>query len=324
MRAPFRLSTLILGLLLLAGACGGGEETPAADTASTVSAAAEPSASLESSPSDAAAGEDATPGSEATSAAAASDEPTASGTIRVGFIPGPYADMFREGVQPALEERGYQVEIEEISDFTIPNQATMDGDLDMTIFQNDAFLELFNTNQDGDLVSLLKVPSAPLGIYAGRGSAAAPEDIEDGAVVALTSEASNLARSLAFMESLGLVTVGEVAEGQLATQDNLTANTKNLSFELVDAPQVPRALPDVDYGVALGNHIYASGELTLNDALALEEVPEESQVAVTVREENAEADWAQAVVEVMQSDEFREFVEADDNFSAFHKPDWWE
>lgn len=243
--------------------------------------------------------------------------------IRVGFIPGPYADLFRESVAPQLEAQGYEVDIEEISDFTIPNQATMDGDLDANIFQNDAFMEMFNDANDADLVSLLKIPSAGLGIYQGRGEATTPEDIEDGAVLALTSEASNLARSLAFLESLDLLTVDEVGDGELPTERDLADNPRNLRFELVDAPQVPRALPDVDYGVALGNHVYAADGVTLEDAIALETVPEASQITITVRAEHADSDWAQALVAAFQSGEFRDFIEGDPNFSNFTTPDWW-
>jgi len=243
--------------------------------------------------------------------------------LDIGFIPGPYADMFKGGIAPILEAQGVVANVEEISDFTIPNQATVDGDLDMTIFQNDAFMDGYNAANGADIVSVMKIPSAPLGIYAGKGSATTPADIEDGATLALTSEASNLARSLNFLETLGLVEVGEVPEGEFATEKDLTSNPKNLKFELVDAPQVPRSLPDVDYGVALGNHIYAADGVTLGDAIALEDVPEASQITVTVLSENADSAGVQAVIAAFESDEFRTFVESDANFASFVKPSWW-
>jgi D-methionine transport system substrate-binding protein len=303
MRTLPRLLALVLPLVLLLSACGGGEDTTQEARPQSDETEAEPTAEP--------AGDD-TEGEEATG-----------GAIRVGFIPGPYADMFREGILPLLEADGYTVDVQEFSDFTIPNQATMDGDLDMTIFQNDAFMNLYNESQGGDLVSLLKVPSAPLGLYAGRGTASSVEDIEDGAVFGLTSEASNLARSLAFLESLGLLTVGEVPEGELAALGDIQENPRNLTFELLDAPQIPRALPDLDYAAALGNHVYAAENVELEDALALEEVPEASQVAITVREENADSDYADAVVAAFQSEEFRTFIENHPSFSRFHMPDWW-
>lgn len=298
-------------LALVLAACGGDDAVDEPADAAATEEEAEEAEQEEA--------EEATEDEDAGDAPAVGD----AGTIRVGFIPGPYADMFREGILPLLEADGFAVEIEEISDFTIPNQALMDGDLDANIFQNDAFMNLFNDNADGDLVSLLKIPSAGLGIYQGRGSATSPDDIEDGAVLALTSEASNLARSLAFLESLGLLTVAEVDEGELPTERDLADNPRDLSFELVDAPQVPRALPDVDYGVALGNHIYAADGVSLEDAIALETVPPESQITITVREGNADTDWARALVAAFESDTFRDFVNADPNFGNFTTPDWW-
>ncbi len=292
------LGAMIVPIALLLSACGGAEEA-APEPAPAPAPAPAPDTE-----------EEALPGEGV--------------TIRIGFIPGPYADLVRDGIAPILEADGYTIEINEISDFTVPNQATMDGDLDVNIFQNDAFMNLYNDNNSGDLTSLIKIPSAPLGLYPGRASGASVADIADGSEFALTSEASNLARSLNFLEALGLVEVAkDLPEGTLATQNDLVANPKNLTFVLVDAPQVPRTLPDVDYGVALGNHIYAADGITLSDSIALEEVPEASQITVVVREGNAAEPWAQALVAAFESAEFRAFVEGDPNFAAFHKPDWW-
>lgn len=292
------IGAAILPIALLIGACGGTEQSaPAPAPAPTTAPAPAP---------------------------APAPLPGEGVTIRIGFIPGPYADMVREGIVPILETDGYTVDIVEISDFTVPNQATMDDDLDANIFQNDAFMNLYNGNNSGDLVSLLKIPSAPLGLYPGRATASAVADVADGAQFALTSEASNLARSLRFLESIGLVEVKkDLPEGTLATQNDLAANPKNLGFVLVDAPQVPRTLPDVDFGVALGNHIYAADGITLSDAIALETVPEASQITVVVRDGNKDAAWATALAEAFRSAEFRAFVDGDANFAAFHKPDWW-
>jgi len=290
------LGTLIVPIALLLSACGGSEE-----------AAPEP-----------------TPAPAPAPAPEAEALPGEGVTIRIGFIPGPYADLVRDGIAPILEADGYTVEINEISDFTIPNQATMDGDLDVNIFQNDAFMNLYNSNNSGDLVSLIKIPSAPLGLYPGRADAQDISGIPSGSQFALTSEASNLARSLNFLESLGLVEVKkDLPEGTLATQNDLASNPLNLTFVLVDAPQVPRTLPDVDFGVALGNHVYAADGITLSDSIALETVPEASQITVVVRAGNASEAWAAALVAAFQSAEFRTFVNDDPNFSAFHKPDWW-
>lgn len=294
------LGALIVPLALVLSACGGTEE-------------AAPAPSPDPAPAPAPAPDD-----------EAEALPGEGVTIRIGFIPGPYADLVRGGIAPILEADGYTVVINEISDFTIPNQATMDGDLDVNIFQNDAFMNLFNSNNSGDLVSLIKIPSAPLGVYPGRGDASDVSGIAAGSQLALTSEASNLARSLNFLESLGLLEVDkDLPEGTLATQNDLVSNPLNLTFVLVDAPQVPRTLPDVDYGVALGNHIYAADGITLSDAIALEQVPEASQITVVVREGNASQAWAAALVAAFQSEEFRNFVNSDPNFAAFDKPDWW-
>ena len=47
----------------------------------------------------------------ALAALAATASVQAQGTLRIGFFPGPYADQFKRGVQPALEARGIKVQV---------------------------------------------------------------------------------------------------------------------------------------------------------------------------------------------------------------------
>ena len=242
-------------------------------------------------------------------------------TLRMGFFPGPYADQFARGIQPILEEQGYTIEATEFSNAIQPNTALMDGDLDANVFQNDGFMELFNDQNDADLARYIYIPSAPLGLYSQEVDSV--EAIEDGMSIAVPNDPTNLGRALAFLAEQGLVTIREGVEPTRATEADIDENPKNLRVVPLDAPQIMRALADVDVAAALGNHVIASGS-SLADAMVLEDPAPQYQITVVGREENEDAQWAQDLVAAYRSDEFRSFVESDPDTAGFSTPDYWQ
>lgn len=240
--------------------------------------------------------------------------------LKVGFFPGPYADQFRRGVQPVLEKRGIKVTMTEFSNAIQPNTAVMDGSLDVNIFQNKAFMDLFNSNNKGTVAEILRIPSAPLGMYSSKIKSLA--EIKDGMRVSLPNDPANMGRSLMFMESLKLIKVDPAAAPGRATEKNVVDNPRKLVFVPLDAPQIPRALPDVDVAIALGNHILAAGML-LSQSFALEDPAPQYQIIISARADKVNTDAIKELVAAYKSNDFRSFVEKDPKTVGFSKPDYW-
>lgn len=240
--------------------------------------------------------------------------------IRMGFFPGPYADQFKRAIQPMLERQGYRVTVTELSNAIQPNSAVMDGALDANIFQNRAFMETFNERNRGDLREMLRIPSAPLGLY-GR-TITALDGIRPGMRIAVPNDPTNMGRALAFLAGLGLLTLDPAVPATRATQRNITGNPRNLQIVPLDAPQMPRALPDVDAATILGNHVLAAGML-LSSAIALEDPAPEYQIIITARAGSAEAPWLRDLVAAYRSPAFREFIAGDPRSRGFSTPDYW-
>lgn len=57
-------------------------------------------------------------------------------SLKVGVVAGPYQDLFREAVEPSLRERGYSVSYVEFSDYVQPNNALVNGDISLNVFQH--------------------------------------------------------------------------------------------------------------------------------------------------------------------------------------------
>ena len=244
----------------------------------------------------------------------------AQNALRIGFFPGPYADQFKRGVQPALERAGVKVTLTEFSNIIQLNSALMDGNLDANVFQNRAFLETFNAQYKGDLVEMLQVPSAPLGLYSKKITDL--KALPQGASVSVPNDPTSLGRSLAFLQQQGLITLDPAATPGRATEKNVTGNPRNLKLVLLDAPQIPRSLDEVDLAAVLGNHVIASGML-LSSALVLEDPAPQYRIILVARKEVANGAVLKQLADAYKSADYRKFIETDPKAKGFSRPEYW-
>ena len=292
-----RKNLVILAAALAAAAaltaCGGqAEETTAAETAAVTTA--EGSAEAEGSSAE-----------EETGAAKADGELE---TVTVGASPAPHAEIL-EAAKEAMAEKGYDLEIVEYVDYVQPNLALDSGDLTANYFQHITYLEDFNAERGTHLASAGSIHYEPFGIYAGK--TASLEELADGAQIAVPNDATNEARALLLLEAQGLITLKEDA-GLAATKNDIVDNPKNLDIVEIEAAQIPRSLGSVDVAVINGNYAIDAG-LDVADALAVEASGSEAggkYANVVAVQEGHENDPAiQTLVEVLKSDEIREFME---------------
>ena len=244
----------------------------------------------------------------------------AQSVLRIGFFPGPYADQFKRGVQPALEKAGVKVTLTEFSNIIQLNSALMDGNLDANVFQNRAFLETFNTQYKGDLVEVLQVPSAPLGLYSKKITDL--KALPNGASVSVPNDPTSLGRSLAFLQLQGLIGLDAAVPAGRATEKNVTSNPRNLKLVLLDAPQIPRSLDEVDLAAVLGNHVIASGML-LSSALVLEDPAPQYRIILVARKDVANNAVLKQLSEAYKSADYRKFIETDPKAKGFSRPEYW-
>lgn len=244
----------------------------------------------------------------------------AQSVLRIGFFPGPYADQFKRGVMPALERAGLKVQLMEFSNIIQLNSALMDGNLDANVFQNRAFLETFNTQYKGDLVEVLQVPSAPLGLYSRKITDL--KSLPNGASVSVPNDPTSLGRSLAFLQAQGLLGLDPAIAPGKATEKNVSSNPRNLKLVLLDAPQIPRSLEEVDLAAVLGNHVIASGML-LSSALVLEDPAAQYRIILVARKEVTNGPMLKQLADAYKSADYRKFVEGDPKSKGFSRPEYW-
>lgn len=283
------VTAAVLAAASIAG-CSGNKaaETTAAETTAAASSAAE------------------------TTAETTAEETTASSgelqKIVVGASPAPHAEILK-AANDVLKEKGYELEIKEYVDYIQPNLALESGDLDANYFQHKPYLDTFNEENGTHLVSAGAIHYEPFGIYAGKSDSL--DELADGAEVLVPNDVTNEARALLLLQDQGLLTLKEDA-GLTATINDITENPKNLDIVELEAAQLPRSLQDADIAVINGNYAIEAG-LKVTDALAVES--SDSLAAqtygnvVAVREGDEESDKTKALMEVLTSDDIKEFIE---------------
>ncbi|HJC65227.1 MAG TPA: MetQ/NlpA family ABC transporter substrate-binding protein [Candidatus Enterocloster excrementigallinarum] len=230
-------------------------------------------------------------------------------TLVVGATASPHAEIL-EVVKPILAEQGYDLQIQEFTDYVLPNRALEEGELDANYFQHIQYLESYNEQNGTDLVSAGEIHYEPFGIYAGKTTDLS--QLPDGATVFVPNDITNEARALLLLQDQGLLTLKEGA-GLEATPNDIEENPKNLEIVEMEAAMIPRTMDDCDIAIINGNYALEAG-LNVSEALAAETSDSlaaqtyANVVAVRSGDENSEK--IQALVQALCSDEVKEFIDA--------------
>ncbi len=90
-----------------------------------------------------------------------------------------------------------------------------------------------------------------------------------GVTVAIPNDTTNEARALLLLQELGFIRLKSGA-GITATPLDIESNPKNITFNEIEAAQLPNVLKDVDYAVINSNYALDGGLNPVKDALGIE------------------------------------------------------
>lgn len=228
----------------------------------------------------------------------------------VAASPAPHAQILTDFAAPALKEQGIELVVKEYTDYILPNKDTDGGSVDANYFQHINYLDNYNAENGTDLVSAGAVHYEPMAVYAGK--SADLDAIADGAVIAVPNDPTNEGRALLLLQDLGLIKLSD-PEDLEATPKDIAENPHNLVFQELEAAAVPRALQSVDFAVINGNYAIEAG-YHVEDALAHEETGsravEQYANIVCTAADHVDDPHVKALVELLQSDDFKAYLEA--------------
>ena len=229
-------------------------------------------------------------------------------TITVAASATPHAEILEEA-KPLLEKEGYELEVTVFDDYVRPNEVVESGEFDANYFQHIPYLDQFNEEKGTHLVNAGGIHYEPFGIYPGTKDSL--DDLEDGDSIAVPNDTTNEARALLLLQDNGIITLKDGA-GLEATVNDIAENPHNIKIEELAAESVARVVDEVAYVVLNGNYALQAGFSVGKDALAYEKSDSEAAKTyvnvVVVKEGNENNEGVKALVDVLKSDEIKNFI----------------
>ncbi|EGI77719.1 MetQ/NlpA family ABC transporter substrate-binding protein [Hylemonella gracilis] len=176
--------------------------------------------------------------------------------IKIGATPGATADAVAALI-PEAKAQGLDLRLVEFTDWTLPNEAVNNGDIDLNFFQHQAFLNnaIKERGYKLEFVGLGLLQN--IGIYSSRHKRLA--DVPNKAKVAVANDPVNQGRGLLLLQKAGLIKLRR-GEAVGATVHDVIENPKQLQFFEIEGPQLIRSLDDLDLVVVWPSYFFNAGK----------------------------------------------------------------
>ena len=235
---------------------------------------------------------------------------SSSKTVKVGVMTFSDTEKARWDKIKELVGDKANIEFTEFTDYTQPNEAVANKEIDINAFQHYNFLENWNKENKQNLVAIADTYLAPIRLYSDKVKKV--KSIPKNGTIAIPNDATNESRALYLLQSAGLIKLN-VSETEIATVANITKNPKNLNIQELDASQTARSLKDVDAAV-INNTYIEQANLTTDDAIYVEKSDKNSKQWVNViaarknwkKQKNAAA--IQAIIDAYHTDEVKKVI----------------
>ncbi|WP_341668162.1 MetQ/NlpA family ABC transporter substrate-binding protein [Alcaligenes sp. SDU_A2] len=200
---------------------------------------------------------------------------SAADSLRIGVVPGAYADSINAAAKDA-KAQGINVEVIEFTDWTTPNVAVDSGDIDINYFQHQPFLNNAIEKNGYKLASAGTGILANVGVYSLKHQSV--DQVPQGGKVGIANDPVNQGRGLLLLQKAGLIKL-KPEVGYLGNLDDIVENPKKLSFVEVEGPQLVRITGDVDIAQGYPHFIVAAKAFDPSSGLAYSGI-EDAQFAI--------------------------------------------
>lgn len=229
-----------------------------------------------------------------------------SATLVVGASPVPHAEILQFVADELAADAGIELEIEEFTDYVLPNTALAEGELDANFFQHLPYLEAQIEENGFDFEASTGVHIEPYGVYSEKVDSL--DAIPAGGTVAITNDPGNQARALDLLVEAELITLAET-DGDPTLLD-VAENPKDLELVETAPEQLVVSLQDVDAAIINGNFALEAGLNPAQDAILLEAGEGNPYANVLVfRSEDVDDPTLVTLDELLHSEEVRAFIE---------------
>ncbi|WP_411157547.1 MetQ/NlpA family ABC transporter substrate-binding protein [Nocardia farcinica] len=184
--------------------------------------------------------------------ACGADEANSGDVVRIGTTESdPSWDVFEQKAR----EQGITLQITNYSDYSQPNIALTQRQIDVNLFQHLQFLGEYNVANNADLTPIGATQIVPLGLYSKKHTSLA--DIPAGGEIAVPNDPSNQARALFVLQAAGLVKLS--SDTRTPSPADIDRNASKVRVTPVDAAQTALSLNSVDGSVINNTFLERSG-----------------------------------------------------------------
>ncbi|WP_084535265.1 MetQ/NlpA family ABC transporter substrate-binding protein [Nocardia yamanashiensis] len=188
-----------------------------------------------------------------TATACGKNESTDANTVRIGTTESdPQWDVFAE----KAKEQGITLKITHYSDYSQPNTALAQQQIDVNLFQHLQFLGQYNVANNQDLTPIGATQVVPLGLYSKKHKSVA--EIPQGGEIAIPNDPTNQARALFVLQAAGLLKLSS-ADVRQPTAADIDKGASKVKVTTVDAAQTALSLESVDGSVVNNTFLQKSG-----------------------------------------------------------------
>lgn len=242
------------------------------------------------------------------SASGDSESSEQDGPIRVGTTDA--AKKAWAVLEEQAEAAGLDIEIENFADYSTPNQALEQGQLDTNNFQHLKFLAEYNVGNDSDLTPIVATEIIPLALFWKDHDSL---DGIEGESIAIPNDPSNQGRAINVLVQADLITLKE--EGLVTpTPADIDTEASKVQITPVDAAQTPSAYGEGTPAIINNSFLDRAG---IDPNLAVfQDDPSSPEAepyinAFVVRAEDADNETIKKLAELWHSPEVQAAVDED-------------
>ncbi len=149
-----------------------------------------------------------------------------------------------------LAQEGIKLDFVQFGDYTQPNKALDNGEIDLNAFQHIVFLNNEKKTHNYQIQEIGYTTIQTLNLFSFKYKSL--DELKSGDVVAIPNDVTNGGRALKVLESAGLISI-DPKVGYLPTLNDVTAYHKDIKIQELAANTIPTVLKDIAAGVVNGN-----------------------------------------------------------------------
>ncbi|KRK92679.1 MetQ/NlpA family ABC transporter substrate-binding protein [Companilactobacillus futsaii] len=236
-------------------------------------------------------------------------------TVKIGVTGSDHRTL--DAVAKKVKKEGINIKIVEFTDYSQPNTALAQGEIDLNAFQTVRFQDDWNKKHKTNIVSIGSTVIAPMSLFSKKVTNV--DQIKRGAKIAVPNDTTNEGRALQLLESAGLI---KLNDDKIPNLQDITENKLDLKISALDAAQTAKSLDDVTAAV-VNSGVANDAKLNRKSAIYQEKVTAKSKPFVNIisadkKDKNNKT--YKKIVEAYQSEDIAKEIKKD--YNGYELPAW--